>query len=446
MQRVPLTYVEKCRIYEGKLAGKTLAEVAADVGCSEMCARKWWRQGRDQGREGLRQRRGGRGTSGPLSRFALEVAARALSCKRSHPRWGPQRVLLALAAEPALNGLTLPSSSRLAVFFKEQCPECVRTLRQRLPPLAPPVAGEVHQAWQMDGQENVQLQDGAIATVASIRDPVGAAMIASIAYSTRTARRWRKLTIQEVRHLFRTAFSEWGTLPDGVITDNEAGLRGYAGDPRFPSLFTLWLVGLGIQHYPIRPGTPTDQAQVERNHRTLADFTCAQADRRDLPTLQQALDRERHLYNHAFPARASHCQGRPPLQAYPMLLQARRPYPPQQELSLFSLQRVIDYLAAIIFTRKASVKGQVRVGRSRYSVGARYAGQALDVQLDPQALAWVFRLSDSGEEIARRSATGLDIHTLTGLDPATTQPPDIPFQIAFAFFSPSQGVRLFQDS
>ncbi|MGH2371334.1 MAG: integrase core domain-containing protein [Chloroflexota bacterium] len=297
----------------------------------------------------------------------------------------------------------------------------------------------------MDGQENVRLQDGDVATVASIRDPVGAAMIASIAYSTKTARRWRKLTIEELRHLFRSAFREWGTLPDRVVTDNEAGQVGNTTDPLFPSLFTLWLVGLGIQHHPIRPHRPTDQPHVERHHRTLADFTCAQEDVADLAALQQALDRERHLYNHAFPARASQCQGRPPLQAYPALLQPRRPYHPQLELTLFSLPRVLDYLAQMTFTRKVSAQGQVRVGRARYSVGSRYAAQAVQVRLDSHALQWVFRLAETAEEIARRPAAGLDLQTLTGLDPAPAEPGETPFQLALAFFTMPEGVRLFQD-
>lgn len=445
MQRAPLTEVEKSRIYQGKLDGKTLANVAAEVGCSEPCARKWWRCGRDHGWQGLRQARRGRGPSGTLSHFAPIVADKALAHKQEHQRWGAQRVLLQLQREPELDGLALPSNSRLAVYFKEKCPACVHTPRKRAQPVAPAVATEVHEVWQMDGQENVQLHDGDIATIASIRDPAGAAMVASVAYSTKTARRWRKLTIEELRHLFRVAFSEWGTLPDRVVTDNEAGQVGNTTDPLFPSLFTLWLVGLGIQHHPIRPHRPTDQAHVERNHRTLAAFTYAEADLRDLSSLQQALDRERHLYNHAFPARASQCQGRPPLEVYPALLQARRPYHPQLELTLFSLQRVLDYLAQISFKRKVSAKGQLRVGRARYSVGSRYAAQAVQVRLDPDAIHWVFYHAETGDEITRRPARGLDLHTLTGLDPEEMQRPDTPFQLAFAFFSIAQEVRLFQD-
>jgi hypothetical protein len=107
--------------------------------------------------------------------------------------------------------------------------------------------------WQLDSQEGIPLHDGDIATICNIRDPVGAAMIASQAFSVKTELHWRKLTWQEVRGVLRQAFTEWQTLPDGVKTDNELGLAGGPTDP-YPGQLTLWLVGLGIKHRCIRPG------------------------------------------------------------------------------------------------------------------------------------------------------------------------------------------------
>ena len=46
--RQPLTLKEKKQIYLGKSEGRTLAELAKEVGCSVECARKWWRKGRDR--------------------------------------------------------------------------------------------------------------------------------------------------------------------------------------------------------------------------------------------------------------------------------------------------------------------------------------------------------------------------------------------------------------
>ena len=95
-------------------------------------------------------------------------------------------------------------------------------------------------------------------------------MIASQAFLTTTTQRWRKLTLAEIQATLRTAFAQWG-LPLEIQTDREVVYVGSA-DTNFPSAFTLWLTGLGIQHVVSRSRRPTDQAQVERNHRTLGDM------------------------------------------------------------------------------------------------------------------------------------------------------------------------------
>jgi len=418
-RREPLTKEERERIYRAKLEGKTLEEAAAEVGCSLSCARKWWRRGRDEGLKGLRDRPRGPSRRGALSRFDPRVAETALSLKRRHPRWGPDRVLVELRADPNLQGLRLPSRSRLAVFFHEQCPECVAKRKPRPPkPPPPPRATGVHEIWQLDIQEGIRLADGTIASICNIRDPVGAAIIASRAFPVQTEKHWRKLRWTEVQQVLREGFAEWQTLPDGVMTDNELTLVGNPTDP-FPSRLTLWLVGLGVRHIPIRPHRPTDQAQVERTHRTLSNFALDEESQAHLPALQQALDRERLLHNTRFPSRASDCNGRPPLEAHPELLHPRRPYRPEWELALFDIQRVYDHLARFTFQRKVNAVGQVSLGRQLYSVGRAWAGRFLSVRFDPRRREWVFYIEKDGEEqeIARRPPKGLDVESLTGLNP-----------------------------
>ena len=143
-QREPLTEQERERIDQAKLEGKTLATIAAEIGCSLSCARKWCRRGRDEGRKGLQNRPQGPIRRGPLSRFAPQVAEAALALKRRHPRWGPDRILAGLRTDPSLQGLPLPSRSRLAVFFRERCPECVAKRKPRPPetrhPQRPPAS------------------------------------------------------------------------------------------------------------------------------------------------------------------------------------------------------------------------------------------------------------------------------------------------------------------
>lgn len=438
--RAPLSQAEKERIYTGKLNGQTLVEIARELECSWETARKWWKRWKERGLEGIRQKRSGRGTVGPLSQFDPRVAQKAETLKRKYRRWGADRVRIALAEDPELAGVAIPGRSRLAVFFKQRCPECVTVYKPRPP--APGMGQQVHAVhavWQLDSQEGIALGNGETAIVSNIRDPFGAAPITSQAFSGKVTRRSRKLTFPEYRQVLRAGFSEWQTLPDQVSTDNE--LR-FIGNPSsdFPGLLTLYLVGLGIRHVFIRPGQPTDHAQVEREHRTLDNWTFSAEDLQDLAHFQQALDRERRIYLLSFPCHASDCQGQPPLVAHPELLHPRRFYQPALEPLLFSMQRVFDFLATFTFERIVSTSGSVALTR-QVSIGRKYAREIPDrkvwIRCDPLRQEWVFyrKPASAGEErveLTRRPIQNLDFETLTGLDPNLPLPPQ-PVQLPLPF-------------
>jgi transposase-like protein len=258
------TQAEREQIYLLKKGGQTILQIAETFGISPACVRKWWRRARDQGLLGLRERKRGRPARGAMAEFSASVREASLKLKQDHKRWGANRVLIELSKDPALQGCRFPSRSRLYAFFHQACPECLSiwTKHKEVPPA--PGATAVHEVWQVDHQEGHRLVDGSIAPVCNIRDPYGAAMIASQAFSVKTEKHWRKLTWEEVRQVLRAGFTEWQTLPDSVLTDNEMGLGGNPNDP-FPSWLSLYLAGMGIKHNFIRSHQPTDQP-----HRTLA--------------------------------------------------------------------------------------------------------------------------------------------------------------------------------
>ena len=412
--RLPLTPAEREYIYHAKLRGHTLAQIAADLNCSLQTVRKWWRYAREHGRASLQLFRRGRPAKGILSQFAPLVIAQALALKRANPRWGADRVLVELQREQALQGLSLPSRSRLALLFKTECPDCIG-LRQpkRQVPEKPERATAVHECWQLDMQEAIQLADGQVATICSIRDVFGAAILASQPFDVTRRGHYRKLSWQEVRQVSRSACARWKTLPDIIQTDNELCLAGNSNDP-MPSQLTLWLIGLGVVHRFSRAGQPTDQAQIERTHRTLDNFAHLLDRPPDLASVQMRLDLEIEQYNNWFPARASDCGGRPPLLAHPELLHPRRPYRPEWERQLFDEQRVYDYLATIRLERKVSQVGQIQLGGRSLGVGRAWAGQTLSVGCDPVARVWVV-CDQEGNAVTRLAVRGVDITSLTGL-------------------------------
>ncbi len=436
-ERGCISGAEKERIYQGKLAGKTIRGLAAEIGCSEATVRKWWRVGRKHGQEGLRAPRHRRGKRGHLSRFAPQVAEQAKELKHQHPGWGADRVRIEMEHQEQLQDVLLPGRSSLAAFFKARCPEDVgkHEPRDHTPPVLQ--ATGVHEVWQVDHQEDIRLGIEEWATVCNIRDPYGAAMIASQAFATGTGSASRKLRWTEVQAVLRQGFTEWHTLPDTVQTDHEMAYDGNAEEP-LPGPLMLWLVGLGIRHHLIRPHRPTDQAHIERNHRTLDGWTFDPLTLRDLPHLQQALDASRFCYNHEFPARASNCQHQPPLIAHPDLLMPRRPYTPQLELALFDIQRVYDFLATFQVHRKPSRWGQFTLMAQCYSLGTKpmrdLSLKTILVRFDPTDLQWVCSTDPPHSvELLRLPIKGLDIVSLTGLLPQPIVLPH-PIQLPLPFW------------
>lgn len=285
----------------------------------------------------------------------------------------------------------------------------------------------------------IPLQDGTPVNLYTVRDPVGAGSIgASVFQAGRVGQAPRGVSWEQTRQVLQACFARWGTLPKEVQTDQESALTGHTSDP-FPSLFTLWLQGLGIQHLRIRPHTPTDQAEVERCHRTLSEYAIQGNEGASVEQLQGILDRSVTELNMELPSRAHGCEGKPPILAHPELLQPPRPFRPEHELALFDLKRVDAYLATFTWERKVGKMGQVQLGKQRYTVGRAYARQQVLVRFAPQGRQFVFYEADgTGREIKRLPAKGLDVSDLTGLAswPVGLGPQQLPLPLP----TPSGGV------
>jgi hypothetical protein len=264
----------------------------------------------------------------------------------------------------------------------------------------------------------IALNDGSLVNLHTVRDPVGAACVgAFISPAGQVGQKTQQVTWEQVQSVLRICFVRWGTLPDEVQTDGAPVLIGKPQDT-FPSRFTLWLKGLGIDHLVIRPGQPTDNAEVERCHRTVNDYAIVGNEDADISHLQDILDQAVYELNYELSSRAKGCHGRPPVVAHPELLQPRRPFCPEHELALFDLQRVDAYLASFTWERKVGKTGQITLGgrHKRYSVGRAYARQHVLVRFDPTDRHFVFYdINDPEKEIRRRPARDLDVSDLTGL-------------------------------
>lgn len=397
--------------WEQHKGGTTYRQIAEAAHVSVMCVRYWCRRlekGKPAETTYVRRPRGLLQTFHPLVRYVL------LRLRLEHPRWGPSRLRHHLGKRLSLAGQRLPSMASIG-YYLHQWPKFRRPQRSRKDAPQPDAPTEVHEEWQIDYKMAIPVGGDRLVHLLDIRDPVGAAVIGTFRHAAgQNGHRPRRLTFPEIRRDLRVCFARWQTLPDRIRTDNEAV---FIGRPHtnFPSPFILWLLGLGISHVGIRPGKPTDNADVERQHRTVNDYALVGCTKIG-DDLQETLDQSAHEINYELPSRAHGCHGRPPVQAHPELLHPRRPFSADMELASFDLKRVHAYLATFRWPRKVGKKGQVNLGgyHCKYGVGQQYAGQTVIARFDPTDRQMVF-CDTQGQELRRRPARGIDITALSGL-------------------------------
>lgn len=425
-----LTLAEQEEIERRKQTGSSLREIAAELGCSFYTVRKHWRRRLKQSTPPKR----GRPATGILSTYPSEWVEQALAMKKAHPHWGATTVQVKLAAQLGRPVAEMPSRARLAALFKERCPEAVQSRQPRAySEKRPPAVGYPNQRWQLDAQEGIAAVKGEKVNLLNIHDPIGI-MIGSQAFVTTTPKRWRKLTLRETQTALRAAFARWG-LPEEIQTDHETVYVG-SGESNYPSLFSVWLAGLGIRHLTSRPARPTDQAEMERSHRTLAELAWKDSVFEEVSALQSALDREHVFYNEHYPSQAGQCRGRPSLQAFPQARHSGRPFDAEHEWALFDLQRAYQFVSAYTAVRQVAKNGAVRLLDYQYSVGAKYAGQTVTAQFIPAQVVFRFRTAQ-GEFIRDLPARGLSKEDILGFVPLPVQTPK-PFQLPLP--TPLQGV------
>ena len=426
--------------YELHEQGLSYPEIAEQYEVSRECVRYWCRRQRDGGSCHSTYRKE---PTGILSHFDWLVCYCILRLRLEHPRWGPGRIRYHLQKRLSLQDLALPSRAEIGRYL-HQWPRFRRKPKKKTEDRRPDPPMDVHQRWQLDFKINIALEDGTAVDLHTVCDPVGEACIGAVVHVTESVNaRTKRVPMEDARATLRRCFAEWNTLPDEVQTDGESTLAVRKGDA-FPSTFTLWLTGLGIVHLVTRPGKATDNAEVERFHRTVNDYAIVGNEKHPVVELQSILDNAVMELAFDLPSYAEECAGRTPVETHPELLEPRRPFRAEHELALFDLRRVDAFLSTFTWTRKANKTGQICIGGQHeyYSVGRAYARQEVVVRFDPTDRHFVFYLPESEQddqtqeepqEIGRRPARNLDVEELTGLAawPAGLVPQQLPLPLCF---------------
>lgn len=382
-------------------------EIAQETGWSYETVRKVCRTGRPQSVRVL-----GRPAKGLLSSFDPLVRFACLKIKRNHRCWGPDVVRAELTKRDWTKSVKLPCASQIGAYFS-QFKERLVTVRShtQLPhssPVAPPQP-QAHSCWQMDVQEKVELPGYGHVNVLDIVDTFTGIKIGIFLFPSRQGTRFCKVSLEQYRQALRWSFERWG-LPDRIRTDRERILVPEGNYP-YPSVFTLWLVGLGIEHELIR--RVIENGSVERSHRTRFDrldgygpFT--------LSDWQEVARYECWRMNVVLPSRGRHCRRKPPLLVYPQAAQPKRWYRIADELDLFELERVQTYLTQGKWLRHTSSKGQFSFHVQKYNLGVCFQSHWVQVTY---SLTQGFQVTSppAADILLTFTIDDLTVETITGL-------------------------------
>ncbi|MEV0352020.1 IS481 family transposase [Nonomuraea sp. NPDC050680] len=239
-------------------AGCAVVEVAERHGVSRQSVHAWVRRYRAGGLAGLADR-SHRPEQCP-HQTAASVEAMVCELRRSHPRWGPQRLAYELERRdvtpvPSLvtlyrilvrNGLVVPGRRR------RPRSSYVRWQRER--PM---------ELWQLDIMGGVMLIDGReLKLISGIDDHSRFIVIAQLV---------RRASARAVCRAFAGALRRFG-VPEEVLSDNGKQFTGRFTRPR-PSevLFERICRENGITARTTKPRSPTTTGKVERWHRTVRE-------------------------------------------------------------------------------------------------------------------------------------------------------------------------------
>lgn len=196
----------------------------------------------------------------------------------------------------------------------------------------------------------------------------------------------------------RDACEQWGK-PKTIRVDN-----GYpwGSTGNFPTEFSLWLIGLGIDVHWNTPRRPQENGVVERSQGTGKRWsepkTCCSAGE-----LQEKIGQMDLLQREQYPRPG----GKTRMELFPSLKHSGRFYYRDQEAANWSWEAVGDHLADYVADRRVDSSGLISVYDYNYYVGKKHSGQTVYVSLDPMDRQWIVR-DERGAEIRTQGAKNLD--------------------------------------
>lgn len=220
----------------------------------------------------------------------------------------------------------------------------------------------------------------------------------------------------EAQASLRRWFGQWGR--PGLIQVDNGHPWGSSRD--LPPALALWMMGLGVNLSWIKAHCPEDNGMIENSHGTgqrwVETVQCATAEE-----VQRRADEEDRLQREEYPL----ADGRSRWLTYPGLRHSGRGYCQLWEKWGWSLDEVLQWLAARRLLRQVDRQGRVSVYGWNHLVGKEYVGCEVAVYLVAAERVWV--VSDGqGREIRRWPAEELSAERICGLNVSRERGPSRP--------------------
>ena len=232
------------------------------------------------------------------------IAARLIAAKHRWPHWGPEKLLDWLRdKQPEVNW---PAVSTAGGILKRAGLVKANQRRRQITHPGRPTIGPVtapNQLHNVDFKGQFRTRDGRWCYPLTLTDTFSRSLL--------LCQGVENPTYQDTRAALERWFRKHG-LPDGIRSDNGepfVASRSLAGLSRLG----VWLIKLGVERIRTRPGSPQDNAQHERMHRTLKEET-AIPPAENLAAQQRRFNRFRPEYNLERPHQA--LGGRTPASCY----------------------------------------------------------------------------------------------------------------------------------
>lgn len=302
-----------------------MSELCRVFGISRKTGYKWARRYGREGVSGLRDR--SRAPKSCPHRTDERCEQAVVEARRSHPRWGPKKLLVVLRERHP--DWPWPAPSTVGQILKRHGLVKPRRRRARRPaPSKPELQVELpNEMWTADFKGEFRMGNAQLCYPLTVADRKTRFLLGCQGRSS--------IAHVHARPVFERLFLQYG-LPAKILTDSGPPF-GHPGSPRRLSKLAVWWIRLGIEPLLIEPGHPEQNGRHERMHRTLKAET-ARPPAAEPRAQQRCFDRFRREYNEVRPHEALGMQrpgelyqpssraypGPPPEPTYPGHFELRR--------------------------------------------------------------------------------------------------------------------------